>query len=143
MARRYHRFDQPSRHHFPSAPPPPAMSATSSRLTSTRYSRPSTAPAPPPTGTTAPQLTSFSQASRATSRPHTRPGVAVAPDAEAFAFADVSRRTYSAYAAAKERVSGVRFANGLHPRQDHGGLSSGQQPAVAKEGGGSVGQARC
>ncbi|OJJ46749.1 hypothetical protein ASPZODRAFT_2016530 [Penicilliopsis zonata CBS 506.65] len=54
-----------------------------------------------------PQPTSFSQASRATSRPQTRPGVAAAPDAEADTLAAVRRRTYSAYAAGKDNASGV------------------------------------
>lgn len=51
-------------------------------------------------------MTSFSQDSRATSRPHTRPGVAAAPDTDAEVFADVSSRTYSAYAAGNDRARG-------------------------------------
>lgn len=70
--------------------------------------RPSAVPLPPPTGLMSPQLTSRSQASRATSRPQTRPGVTDAPDTEADVLADVRSRTYSAYAAGKDRASGAR-----------------------------------
>jgi len=58
---------------------------------------------------TSPHVTSFSHDSRATSRPQTRPGVAAAPDTDAETLADVSRRTYSAYAAGKESASGARL----------------------------------
>lgn len=98
---------QPSRHHRPNDPPVPAISTTSSKLISTRNIRPSAVPLPPPTGLISPQLTSFSHASRATSRPQTRPGVTAAPDTEADVLAVVSSRTYSAYAAGKESASGA------------------------------------
>lgn len=57
---------------------------------------------------TSPHETNFSHDSRATSRPQTRPGVAAAPDTDAEVLADVSRRTYSAYAAGKESARGDR-----------------------------------
>lgn len=79
---------------------------TSSKLISTRNICPSAVPFPLPTGVTSPQLSSFSQDSRATSRPQTRPGVAAAPETEADTFAEVRSRTYSAYAAGKESASG-------------------------------------
>lgn len=58
---------------------------------------------------TRPHVTNFSHDSRATSRPQTRPGVAAAPDTDADVLADVSRRTYSAYAAGKESASGDKL----------------------------------
>lgn len=99
---------QPSRHHLPKAPPPPTISTTSSKLTSILNIRPSAVLAPPPIGTIMPHSASFSHASRAISRPQTRPGVAVAPHAEADALADVRSRTYSAYAAGNDIASGAR-----------------------------------
>lgn len=90
-----HAAVQPSRHHRPSDPLDPAISTTSSKLTSTRNIRLSAVPLPAPTGHTSPQVTSFSHASLATSRPQTRPGVTVAPETDADVFADVKSRTYS------------------------------------------------
>lgn len=58
-------------------------------------------------------MTSFSQDSRATSRPQTRPGVAAAPDTEADVLAEVRRRTYSAYAAGKESARGAAWPPSL------------------------------
>lgn len=99
----------PSRHHFPRDPPDPAISTTSSKLISTRNIRPSAVPLPPPTALISPQLTNFSHASRATSLPQTRPGVAAAPEIDADVFADVNSRTYSAYAAGNDSASGARL----------------------------------
>lgn len=114
------RLHHVSLHHRPRAPQPcsPSSAMISSKLISNLNICVSPA-LPPPTllppsaVMTSPHSTSFSHASLATSRPQTRPAVAVAPYADADAFALVKRRTYSGYTVEKDRVNEFALVAGL------------------------------